>query len=414
MTAHRAIIAAASPALRAAIQREQMRQPDATPLRIELGSHVQAADLRLLIGFAYSGVLRVPRPAESAASPRGLMASERVARRLAALAQALEMQQVAALLQVCGLPVPAYTSATSFQLMSGVRIKAVSDGCLFMQGTPPGLTSGLEAHSFGHLLPSALLHLSEVHSTASTGIAAQAPRLPAAFRLAAVPALGCADMLLAAQLRTLPDVADAAGLQGTGGRGCASWVAPEAIVELEGIVLIPVVACLLAARSPFFQTLLSDRWSCASGIIGAASADVLLVASPGDSLQLDSPATVCLPVVRLASDAEAVLQLLRWMLTGRMEPFPLASAVQTADAARCLQCRQLQTAVTAASLAGEWLMDSAQVAAEALVMRSPMSMGICCRRSVIEAAYAAHLEGLAHGLAKLFWAEDEAARTAEA
>ena len=100
MTAHRAIVAAASTALRTAIEREQYRQPDAMPLRIELGSHVQAADLRLLVRYAYSGVLREPNLVDSGQMALGLLSSERTTRRLAALAQALDMRQAAALLQV--------------------------------------------------------------------------------------------------------------------------------------------------------------------------------------------------------------------------------------------------------------------------------------------------------------------------
>jgi hypothetical protein len=141
--------------------------------------------------------------------------------------------------------------------------------------------------------------------------------------------------------------------------------------------------------------------------------DFLVVASPDGSPQLGSCETVCLPVVRLASDAEAVLHLLNWMATGRMELYPPKVGAERAANAPCPQCRQLQTAVMAASLAGEWLMDSAQEAAETLVMASPMS-DKCCRRSVIETAYAAHLEGLAHRLGKRFWAEADAARSAEA
>ena len=121
MAAHRTIVAAASPALRAAIQRQHQRQEGAAPIRIELGSHVQAADLRLLIRYAYSGVLRVPRVEDSGPAPRGLLAGERSARRLAALAHALEMKQPAALLQVWDLSDPRLdTVATSRDPPTGI------------------------------------------------------------------------------------------------------------------------------------------------------------------------------------------------------------------------------------------------------------------------------------------------------
>ena len=215
-----------------------------------------------------------------------------------------------------------------------------------------------------------------------------------------------------AKLRTSLEVADAAALHQTEKSRSAAWVAPEVVAGLDGVVLIPAVAPLLAARSPFFRALLSGRWWSANGMDKAESAEVLAMAPTDGSAQLGSPETVCLPVVRLASDAEAVLQLLNWMAMGRMEPYSPESGAHNIASARCARCRQLQTAVTAASLAGEWLMDSAQEAAETLVMRSPLSDS-CCRRSVVEAAYEAHLEGLAHRLSKRFWAEADAARSAE-
>ena len=99
--AHRAVVAAASPALDAAIQREQQRQPGAPLLWIELGSHVQAGDLRLLVQYAYSGVLSVAPAALDTAQPAAApTASGRTAKRLALLAHALQMKQAAALLQV--------------------------------------------------------------------------------------------------------------------------------------------------------------------------------------------------------------------------------------------------------------------------------------------------------------------------
>jgi len=99
--AHRAVVAAASPALSAAIQREQQRQPGAPLLWIELGSHVQAGDLRLLVQYAYSGVLSVPQTDLDTAQPATEpTASGRTAKQLALLAQALQMKQAAALLQV--------------------------------------------------------------------------------------------------------------------------------------------------------------------------------------------------------------------------------------------------------------------------------------------------------------------------
>ena len=275
------------------------------------------------------------------------------------------------------------------------------------QGIPPGLTPALEVHNFSTLLPRELLHL----PAASTEPAARA-QLPAALRLAAVPALRHTDLLLAANPGPSPNDTDTDSLQETNGSGGASWVALDALAGLCGVVLIPAVSCLLAARSPFFQALFSGRWLSASGVHHADFADVSVVANSQTSPQPDSHSLVRLPIVKLASDAEAVLQLLRWMATGKMEHCPPESAADS-PANLCPRCRQLQTAVSAASLAGEWLMDSAQEAAEDLVMRTPM-LGTCCRMSVMEAAYAAHLEGLAHRLAKMFWAEAEAARCAEA
>ena len=101
VTAHQAIVAAASLALRAAIKQERQRQPGAASLWIELGSHVQAGDLRLLVQHAYSGTLSVNPPKPDSAQPNGVpTGSGRAAKRLAVLAQALHMRQAAALLQV--------------------------------------------------------------------------------------------------------------------------------------------------------------------------------------------------------------------------------------------------------------------------------------------------------------------------
>lgn len=122
MTAHQAVVAAASPALHAAIEQAQQRQPGAALLCIELGSHVQAGDLRLLIQYAYSGVLSIPGTGSGAAqAASGPTVSLRTARRLATLAHALGMKQAAALLQVQpGFLMPQTCYTRHYKIVRGV------------------------------------------------------------------------------------------------------------------------------------------------------------------------------------------------------------------------------------------------------------------------------------------------------
>jgi len=275
-----------------------------------------------------------------------------------------------------------------------------------MQGTPLGLTSIAEAHSFAGLLSSEVLHLPSAAEPAE-----QAAQLPAVYKLAAVPALRHADVLLAAHLRPSAAEPDAAGTHEADHPRPATWLASEAVAARNGLVLIPAVSCLLAARSPFYRMLFSGRWRFALDARDAQSAQRLDTADPGHSAaEPAGHADVCLPVVKLSADAGAVLQLLHWMATGRMCLLPLETAAESAATSTCSRCYRLQTCVLAASLAGEWLMDAAQDAAENLVLDSPMAAE-CCRRSVVEAAYAVHMEGLAHRLAKRLWAQTASDRS---
>ena len=274
-----------------------------------------------------------------------------------------------------------------------------------MQGTPVGLTSVAEAHSFVGLLPSELLHL----PSGMAELAEQAAQLPAVYRLAAVPALRHVDVLLAAHLRPWPAEPDATGTHESDTLNQAAWSAPESVAAQSGLVLIPAVSCLLAARSPFFRMLCSGRWRSALDVRDAQNAQHLDMLDPGNrTAEPADQADVCLPVVKLTADAGAVLQLLHWMATGRMGLLPLNASAVGAAALACSRCYQLQTCVMAASLAGEWLMDAAQDAAESLVLDSSTAAE-CCRRSVIEVAYAVHMEGLAHRLAKRLWAQTASA-----
>ena len=274
-----------------------------------------------------------------------------------------------------------------------------------MQGSSPGLASKLEPHSLIGLLPSELLHL----QLSVADPAVQEAQLPAVYKLAASPALRHADVLLAAHLGHSPAEQDCAFSDQADHRLRTSWVAPEAITHQRGLVLIPTVSCMLAARSPFFRALFSGRWRFALDARDVQSAVRLDVTEPGSSaIRIGGAgmAEVCLPVVRLSADAGAVLQLLHWMATGRMELLRVEADTASAVTSACHQCHQLRVGVMAASLAGEWLMDTAQDAAESVVVDSSMAAD-CCRRSVVETAYAVHMEGLAHRLTKRFWAQAE-------
>ena len=234
---------------------------------------------------------------------------------------------------------------------------------------------------------------------------------PAAYRLAAVPALQHADVLLAAHLRPSPSDQDAADAHEAGHQRQATWLAPEVVAVRSGVVLIPAVSCLLAARSPFFRALFSGRWHLAADVRDAQGAERLDAAVAGrHEADRVGMAEVCLPVVRLNADAGAVLQLMQWMATGRMVGWPNGTAAFKGASRECVQCHQAQTSVLVASLAGEWLMDAAQDAAEDFVLTS-CSAGDCCRRSAIDAAYAVHMEGLAHRLAKRAWSKTEHAQS---
>jgi len=276
-----------------------------------------------------------------------------------------------------------------------------------LQGTPVGLTAVAEAHSFGSLLSGEVLHL----PSAAAEPTEQAAHLPAVFQLATVPALRHADVLLAAHLRPSAAEPDAAGAHEADHPPQAIWLASEAVAARSGLVLIPAVSCLLAARSPFFRMLFSGRWRFAQDAQDVLNAKRLETADPGHgAAEPAGQADVCLPVVKLSADAGAVLQLLHWMATGRMWLLPVDTAAENAAASTCSRCYQLQTCVMAASLAGEWLMDPAQDAAENLVLDSSMAAE-CCRRSVVEVAYAVHMEGLAHRLAKRLWAQTASGRS---
>ena len=276
-----------------------------------------------------------------------------------------------------------------------------------MQGTPVGLTSAAEPHGFAGLLSSELLHL----ASAAAESAEQVAQLPAVYQQAASPALRHADVLLAAHLRPSATEPDATDTLEADHLRQATWPSTGAVAARSGLVLIPAVSCLLAARSPFFRMLFSGRWRFALDARDAQSAQRLDTADPGHSAaEPAGQADVCLPVVKLSADAGAVLQLLHWMASGRMRLLPIDTAAESAAASTCPRCYQLQTCVMAASLAGEWLMDAAQDAAENLVLDSSMAAE-CCRRSVVEVAYAVHMEGLAHRLAKSLWAQTASDRS---
>ena len=276
-----------------------------------------------------------------------------------------------------------------------------------MQGTPPGLSSSPAPHSFVSLHPVELLDLT------STGAdpAAQAAHITPVYKLAACPPVQQADVLLAAHLRHPPLEQNAACDGEADHQQHAGWFSPGNITGRCGLVLIPAVSCLLAARSPFFRALFSGRWRFALEAQDAEDNERLDAAGPGSSAsERADVAEICLPVVKLAADAGAVLQLLHWMGTGRMELSPHKPSTHSAVTPACCRCYQLRTSVMAASLAGEWLMDTAQDAAESVVVDTAMAED-CCRRSVVETAYAVHMEGLAHRLTKRFWAEAEPNRS---
>lgn len=146
--------------------------------------------------------------------------------------------------------------------------------------------------------------------------------------------------------------------------------APAALPSLEGsagpspppqLLLIPAHRCLLAERSFFFRTLFSGRWEsieqapqpAGSSASSSVSGSLNVQSTPGAEPQDGDMVT--LPVVRLEeADAEALLQLLSWVGTGRMQLLP-ALAAAPAAAEVCAGCHPRRTGVLSASLAGRHL-----------------------------------------------------------
>lgn len=292
------------------------------------------------------------------------------------------------------------------------------------QGVPPLLSSYMTPLSFSKLLPARVLGIAAVNQ--------QPPELSAPFRpaqelLRLLPALcsvsrlsiaAHADVFLAAPLA----LQEASSLQSTelqGGKSFAAedvgwqatwistamgatWSDSDMAASVNGsresgtaaaapvdemtmacpppqLLLIPAHRCLLAARSSFFQTLMSGRWegsehapqlASSSGSLsvqcppGPLSGPRSPVVSPQSSVHNpQSPAhppepregcgdMVALPVVRLEqADAEGLLQLLAWLGTGRMQLLPALLAAP-AGAGACAGCHPRRTAVLSASLAG--------------------------------------------------------------